>query len=264
MSSTGLNPCRPLAGNRDRDRRPCKGFSPASVTRPVASAQAASRHRRDADARLSLVGPALACRSKFSMAHMKTRQTKVCPTKSAKSARPPGLPTGGCAMISSSWGHGAGMLEALRVPRRSTPMMGIDRSTLSSRSILFLFVLLGTPMGARCDTLEDSARELARKIAAALPARESVSIELRNISSLHTGEIARIEQALRSELEMMVIYAPMNGSASIRVEAVLSENVKSFVWTAEIQQDGLRVPEVQVAVGFRREASPYRGMFFCG
>jgi hypothetical protein len=27
LSSTGQNPCGPLAGNRDRDRRPCEGFS---------------------------------------------------------------------------------------------------------------------------------------------------------------------------------------------------------------------------------------------
>ena len=48
LSSTGQNPCGPLAGNRDRDRRPCEGISNASATRPVASARTASRHSRDA------------------------------------------------------------------------------------------------------------------------------------------------------------------------------------------------------------------------
>src|SRR4029077_4026152 len=38
----------PLAGNRDRDRRPCEGFPNASATRPVASARTASRVSRDA------------------------------------------------------------------------------------------------------------------------------------------------------------------------------------------------------------------------
>jgi hypothetical protein len=51
LSSTGQNPCGPLAGYRDRDRRPCEGFSGTSAARPVASARTASRPSRDADAR---------------------------------------------------------------------------------------------------------------------------------------------------------------------------------------------------------------------
>jgi hypothetical protein len=54
LSSTGQNPCGPLAGNRDRDRRPCEGFSGASATRPVASARTASRHSGDAVVRLAV------------------------------------------------------------------------------------------------------------------------------------------------------------------------------------------------------------------
>jgi hypothetical protein len=58
VSSIGQNPCGPLAGNRDRDRRPCEGSSKASATRPVAIARTAfqSHLRRwswDADARLA-------------------------------------------------------------------------------------------------------------------------------------------------------------------------------------------------------------------
>jgi hypothetical protein len=51
LRSAGQNPCGPLAGSRDRDRRPCEGFPNASATRPVASARTASRLSRDADAR---------------------------------------------------------------------------------------------------------------------------------------------------------------------------------------------------------------------
>ena len=51
LSSIGQNPCGLLAGNRDRDRRPCEGIPNASATRPVASAQTASRHSRGAVAR---------------------------------------------------------------------------------------------------------------------------------------------------------------------------------------------------------------------
>jgi hypothetical protein len=38
LSYTGQNPCGPLAGNRDRDRRPCEGTSDTSAARPVANA----------------------------------------------------------------------------------------------------------------------------------------------------------------------------------------------------------------------------------
>ncbi len=74
-------------------------------------------------------------------------------------------------MISRSTGHRAKLLLLPRVAGRSTPMTGTDRSNLSCRTLLFLFALLGTPMAARCDSLEDSAKELARKIAGVLPCR---------------------------------------------------------------------------------------------
>jgi hypothetical protein len=50
LSSTGQNPCGPLAEIRDRDRRPCEGFFGTSAARPVASARTASRPSRDAAA----------------------------------------------------------------------------------------------------------------------------------------------------------------------------------------------------------------------
>jgi hypothetical protein len=56
LSSTGQNPCGTFAGNPDRDRRPCEGFSGTSATRPVASARAASRVTRDAVVRLAAFG----------------------------------------------------------------------------------------------------------------------------------------------------------------------------------------------------------------
>ena len=55
LRSTGQNPCGPLAGNRDRDRRPCEGTSRASATRLVAIARTASRDNRGAVARLRVL-----------------------------------------------------------------------------------------------------------------------------------------------------------------------------------------------------------------
>ncbi len=122
-----------------------------------------------------------------------------------------------------------------REAKRSTPMMAADRSTLSCRAVLFLFVLIGIPSVVCSSTLEDSAKELARKIAAAVPAGENVSCEIRNLSSLKPGEAARIEQALKAELQERGIHLTSSGAA-IAVAVTLSENFKNLVWTGEIHQ----------------------------
>jgi hypothetical protein len=150
-------------------------------------------------------------------------------------------------MISRSVGQRVESFLLPRAAERSTPMTGIDRSILSHRTLLFLFVLLGTPMAARSATLEDSARELAGKIAAAMPTREEVFYEVRNLSSLTPEELARIDQALQGELQSRGIRASLNSGGTARVVVTLSENLKSFVWTAEIHQ-GEASPVVLVAV----------------
>jgi hypothetical protein len=145
-------------------------------------------------------------------------------------------------MISRSVGKRVRFIFLPRMTKRSTPMTGIDRSHLSYRTILILFVLLGAPMTTRSATLEDSAKELARKIAAALPAHDDVVVDVRNISSLVPGELARVEQALKVELQSRGVRAPVSNGATVSVLVTLSENLRSFVWTAEIRQgDASRV-----------------------
>lgn len=137
-------------------------------------------------------------------------------------------------MIFRSRGHRLKLLLPSRVAGRSTPI--VTRCfNLSCRTLLFFFVLLVAPAAARCNALEDSARELAGKIAPALPAEESVSCEIRNISSLQSDEVARIEQALTAELQNKGFRTQTNSGAKVSVVVTLSENVKSFVWTAEIR-----------------------------
>jgi hypothetical protein len=138
-------------------------------------------------------------------------------------------------MISCSLDTRAEFSFVFREAKRCTPMMSADRSKLSRRAVLFLFVLIGVPSVARSSTLEDSAKELARKIVAALPAGENVSCEIRNISSLKPAEAARIEQALKAELEERGIRLT-SGEAAITVVVMLSENFKDLVWTGEIRQ----------------------------
>jgi hypothetical protein len=138
-------------------------------------------------------------------------------------------------MISCSLDTRAGFSFVFGEAKRCTPMMSADRSKLSCRAVLFLFVLIGVPSVVRCSTLEDSAKELARKIAAVLPAGGNVSCEIRNISSLNPGEAARIELALKAELQERGIRWT-SGGAAMSVMVTLSENFKNFVWTGEIHQ----------------------------
>jgi hypothetical protein len=146
----------------------------------------------------------------------------------------------GCAMISLSDGHRVGFVFVPRMAGRSIPMTGIDRSNLSYRTILILLVLLGVPMAARSTTLEDSAKELARKIAAALSMQESVSVDIQNISTLTPREVDRVSQALSGALQDSGFS--LNRGGAIHVSVMLSENVKGFLWSAEISRgDAVRV-----------------------
>jgi hypothetical protein len=114
-------------------------------------------------------------------------------------------------------------------------MMSADRSTRSRLAILILFVLLAIPGAARCAILEESARDLARKIAAALPARENVTVEIRNSSSLASDEALRIDAALKTELQERGILLATGGAAD-SVTVTLSETLTNLIWTAEIRQ----------------------------
>ncbi len=139
----------------------------------------------------------------------------------------------GYAMILRSQGQREGLFILLRLARRSTPMTRTNRSNLSCHTLLFLFVLLGIPMAASCATLEDSAKQLAHKIAATLPEGETLHCDVQNHSSLETEEVVRIDRALQSELQH-ICSSGSDAKASIVV--TLLENMENLVWTAVISE----------------------------
>jgi hypothetical protein len=126
------------------------------------------------------------------------------------------------------------LIYTSQVAWRSTPM-GIDRTNLSCRTILFFFALLVMPKVALAATIEDSARELARKVAAALPTHDRVSVEIRNISSLAADEVSLVEQTLTNELQNQGT-APLDSATVVNVRVTLSENIKNFLWAAEVSR----------------------------
>ncbi len=83
--------------------------------------------------------------------------------------------------------------------------------------------------------MADSARALARKIAAALTPGESVQFTVRNASSLPAPDFAPARQALEGELNTR--GAATEGAA---VSVTLSENSLGPLWVAEIVRAGKR------------------------
>ena len=141
-----------------------------------------------------------------------------------------------CAIIFSSAGIPM-EFSILCDAGRSIQTMGVYRSIVSRRAIFFLSLLIGFPAAARSATMEDSAKELARKIVAALPARDNISCEIRNRSSLRPDEVARVDKTIKTELAAEGVHLAEGGAAS-SVMVTLSENWKEFVWTAEIVAGG--------------------------
>jgi hypothetical protein len=138
-------------------------------------------------------------------------------------------------MISWSIGHRAKFSYTLRWAGRSAPMMGINRSNLSRLTIPFLMVLLGMPLAARPSSLQDSAKELARKIAAALPVKEEAALEVRKLSSMGPDDFAAIVQNLKSELQTLGVPIAGTSAVTTTIHVTLSENVRSYVWAADIR-----------------------------
>src|SRR5712671_724201 len=225
LNSTGKNPCGPLAGIRDRDRRPCEGSSKASATQPVVSARTASR-------RLFSVRARSGARSRD--ADVRSPRSKRPYTLCAMPEHGPAILAHGCAMIFGSSRQYVKLIHTSQAAWRSTPM-GIDRSNVSCRTILFFLALLVAPKVALSATIEDSARELARKVAAALPTHDRVSIEIRNISSLAADEVLVAEQTLTNELQNQGT-APLDDATVVNVRVTLSENMKNFLWGAEVRR----------------------------
>jgi hypothetical protein len=91
--------------------------------------------------------------------------------------------------------------------------------------------LVAAPAGAQ--DLDSAARELARKITATT-GRQDVTLSVRNSSSLSEAEAAQVGRVLETELR---VRTQRPASERIAVNVTLSENVQSYLWVAQIQQD---------------------------
>lgn len=83
---------------------------------------------------------------------------------------------------------------------------------------------------------------LAGKIADAVKASKTVSLDVQNLSSLGAGDAEMIHKALRAELQKHGIRIASSGTD---VKVTLSENLERFIWIAEVH--GKDEPRVFIA-----------------
>lgn len=123
-------------------------------------------------------------------------------------------------------------------------MRAARRRSLKLPSSLFLFLLTLLPRAMPAQDFDAGARALAEKIAARAGPRGTVSLEVRNLSSLSVAQTAAMKATLEAGLRehgATLVAAP---PADSEVRVTLAENVQGYVWVAEVR----RGPATQVAM----------------
>jgi hypothetical protein len=101
------------------------------------------------------------------------------------------------------------------------------------RFVIF-FVLLLVPKAACADTLEESARLLARKAWASIHG-SSVSLEFRNLSSLGNAEFAGVSTAFQEEFQRRGVKIQAEGAAVALIVSV-TRNTTEYLGVVRIQR----------------------------
>jgi len=110
------------------------------------------------------------------------------------------------------------------------------------RGRLFLFSLLGFlflcgPAAARADSLEEAARNFARRVNSLLPSHNSVSLSVRNLSSLNAEQISHFSQAVEGEIQSRG-HKISSAAAGVLLRVTLSENPASLLAIGEVVENG--------------------------
>jgi hypothetical protein len=117
-----------------------------------------------------------------------------------------------------------------RIPHmRARASSGLRLGWLTS----FLLATVFLPSSLCASSLGDTARQLAHKIAAAA-GPGAFALEVANRSSLDDKSVREVRSALEAELHVAGVHITKTERAMGTVEVVLSENLREYVWTAEI------------------------------
>ncbi len=116
-------------------------------------------------------------------------------------------------------------------------MPAIRRILFLLLAILLLLLFLAVPGVSWAQTpdtaLDAAAGQIARKITAALPPREAVVLNLRNLSSLDAADTAVVRHVIEAELEARGVRLVEPSAEHVDVRLTLSENLDSYVWVAD-------------------------------
>jgi len=110
---------------------------------------------------------------------------------------------------------------------------------VGARPRFFLLILLiSLALRARAQSFDEPAHALAQKIAAALKTREPVVFSFSSVAAVSPSDAAAAREAIERELHKVGIATGAQSSISIVV--TLSENLRGWVWVAEIRQGDAR------------------------
>jgi hypothetical protein len=125
--------------------------------------------------------------------------------------------------------------------------MRLSLPIFSHVSIVSLLALSTTSTGHAMSNWNAPSAELASKIAEHVGTQSTVTVTVRNASSLGEDDVAEAGRAIRAMLSRPGIQFAERGQAKIEVRVTFSENVQQYLWIAEIQNESSRdVVMVQV------------------
>ncbi len=123
----------------------------------------------------------------------------------------------------------------------SVPVCGELKSPgfrrLVSLSLFFLFVLgFSFAPEVKGGVLEDAARQLAQKIAAALPPYVPSVLTVQNLSTLSEGQVSSVRSALQSALRNAGFSLSPDSGSQGQIRVTLSESLAGYLWVAEVRR----------------------------
>jgi hypothetical protein len=111
----------------------------------------------------------------------------------------------------------------------------------------FLLATIFLPSSLSASAPADSAPQLARKIAA-VSGPGAFALEVSNRSSLDEKSVREVRSALEDELRVAGVYAAKSEQAQGTIDVILSENLREYVWTAEIVTGSAEKTEKKVVL----------------
>jgi len=106
-----------------------------------------------------------------------------------------------------------------------------------------LFLMAAT---AWCQGFDETARALARKIAAHLEPREAMMLGFTSVASASPSEEAGAREAIERELRALGVNTTGAGQAGAVVTVTFSENIRGSLWAAEIRHGDAREVVMEV------------------